>query len=74
MLVIWVSGLAVSERLDKGIRKGGEKKITKKKGNIKKTDFFVMYKLYLSQKGLTRESERVVEIKFKKKQTKELDD
>ena len=26
MLVIWVSGLAVSERLDKGIRKGGGKK------------------------------------------------
>ena len=35
MLVVWVSGLAVSERLYKGIQKGGGNKILKK--NKKKT-------------------------------------
>ena len=38
MLVIWVSGLAVSERLDKGIRKGGENKIKKIQKKQKKTN------------------------------------
>ena len=35
MLVVWVSGLAVSERLYKGIQKGGENKIKKTKKNKK---------------------------------------
>ena len=33
MLVAWVSGLAVSERLYKGIQKGGGNKIKKNKKN-----------------------------------------
>ena len=35
MLVVWVSGLAVSRRLDKGIQKGGGNKNIKKYIKIK---------------------------------------
>ena len=37
MLVAWVSGLAVSERLYKGIQKGGGNKIKKKQKKNKQT-------------------------------------
>ena len=33
MLVVWVSGLAVSRRFDKGIQKGGGKKKASKQTN-----------------------------------------
>ena len=49
MLAVWVSGLAVLERLDKGIQKGGGYKIKKKqKKNNKQTNKKKMRKIKLS--------------------------
>ena len=63
MVVVWVSGLAVSRRLDKGIQKGGRNKIKKK----------IINKIKKNKQTNKKQTNKQKQQNKDKKNTKELD-